>query len=204
MTIIALDHARASGLPQYFTGKPCKRGHIAPRQTSNLTCMHCAAEAAAARYKENPEPTKARALAARLSDPETYRLKKRQKWALSPLEERTAQLRNRALARASDPMTAANDRAVKKANKANRRARMAAAEGSTSGADIAALFERQKARCADCKKSIRGGYHADHITPLARGGSNWPRNIQLLCPTCNARKGAKHPIIWAQELGRLL
>jgi 5-methylcytosine-specific restriction endonuclease McrA len=40
--------------------------------------------------------------------------------------------------------------------------------------------------------------------PLARGGSNWISNIALACPTCNKRKGAKHPIDWAQQNGRLL
>lgn len=30
----------------------------------------------------------------------------------------------------------------------------------------------------------------DHITPLARGGTNQPDNIQVLCRACNARKHA--------------
>jgi len=39
---IALKAAAvAAGEPQYFTGKPCKRGHIAPRNTANSTCMEC-------------------------------------------------------------------------------------------------------------------------------------------------------------------
>ena len=29
---------------RYFTGKPCKRGHIAERYTSTRTCVMCAAE----------------------------------------------------------------------------------------------------------------------------------------------------------------
>jgi 5-methylcytosine-specific restriction endonuclease McrA len=40
--------------------------------------------------------------------------------------------------------------------------------------------------------------------PLARGGTNHRRNIQILCPSCNLRKGWKHPIDFAQEMGRLL
>jgi len=39
---IALKAAAvAAGEAQYFTGKPCKRGHIAPRSTANSTCMEC-------------------------------------------------------------------------------------------------------------------------------------------------------------------
>lgn len=40
--------------------------------------------------------------------------------------------------------------------------------------------------------------------PLARGGSNWISNIQLLCPRCNTSKKALDPIVWAQREGRLL
>jgi hypothetical protein len=29
---------------KYFTGEPCKRGHIAPRYTVNALCMECNAE----------------------------------------------------------------------------------------------------------------------------------------------------------------
>lgn len=31
----------------------------------------------------------------------------------------------------------------------------------------------------------------DHITPLARGGTNDPANIQILCRPCNSRKHAQ-------------
>lgn len=33
--------AREQGLTHYFTGKPCKYGHIARRRVDNLTCMEC-------------------------------------------------------------------------------------------------------------------------------------------------------------------
>lgn len=34
--------AKAAGLPRYFTGAPCKRGHIAERATRNGGCLECA------------------------------------------------------------------------------------------------------------------------------------------------------------------
>jgi 5-methylcytosine-specific restriction endonuclease McrA len=86
----------------------------------------------------------------------------------------------------------------------NRKARIRQAEGTHSGEEIKSLFVKQGGRCAICCTSIHKGYHADHITPLIAGGTNWIRNIQLLCAPCNLTKGPKDPIVWARENGRLL
>ena len=40
--------------------------------------------------------------------------------------------------------------------------------------------------------------------PLSKGGAHHPSNAQILCRTCNRRKGAKDPIAWSQEIGRLI
>jgi 5-methylcytosine-specific restriction endonuclease McrA len=37
------------------------------------------------------------------------------------------------------------------------------------------------------------GMHVDHVKPLARGGSHCLRNMVLLAPLDNLRKGAKYP-----------
>lgn len=41
MDIITKKQAKSEGLKRYFTGKPCKRGHIAERTTSSGTCVMC-------------------------------------------------------------------------------------------------------------------------------------------------------------------
>ena len=33
--------AKAAGKSRYFTGRPCKQGHIAERQTINGSCVEC-------------------------------------------------------------------------------------------------------------------------------------------------------------------
>lgn len=50
------------------------------------------------------------------------------------------------------------------------------------------VWQRDGGRCVECGSNQNLEY--DHIIPLAMGGSNTDRNIQLLCEDCNRRKGA--------------
>ena len=64
------------------------------------------------------------------------------------------------------------------------------------------LLAQQGGMCASCK-SKDGPFHLDHVMPLALGGSHTKDNAQMLCARCNLSKGAKHPLEWAAENGRL-
>lgn len=77
----------------------------------------------------------------------------------------------------------------------NMRARRKSAKGAHSEADILRLLNRQRGDCAGCKNKLRGIYHVDHIFPLAKGGTNYIGNLQLLCPQCNITKKDK---FWIQ------
>lgn len=59
MNLVSRDEALERGLLRYFTGVPCKYGHIAERQVSSYGCMVCANERVKAsckkRYAEDPE-----------------------------------------------------------------------------------------------------------------------------------------------------
>lgn len=86
-----------------------------------------------------------------------------------------------------------------------RRARKAAAEGTFEAEDIIDILRMQKRRCAYCPRKLRGNqYEIDHITPLSRGGRNDRRNLQATCTTCNRRKQANDPLVFARSIGRLL
>lgn len=50
------------------------------------------------------------------------------------------------------------------------------------------VWQRDKGRCVKC--GSQQNLEFDHIIPVAMGGSNTARNIQLLCETCNRSKGA--------------
>ncbi len=89
-------------------------------------------------------------------------------------------------------------------NAAIRRARKLGASGTHTQADVATLYVKQRGKCIACRVRLGDEFHVDHVVALANGGSNDRLNLQLLCPTCNLRKGAKDPIRFMQEKGFLL
>lgn len=54
MNIISKQEAIAQRLTKYFTGKPCKNGHVRERWCHNSVCDGCKAEDAKRRYLANP------------------------------------------------------------------------------------------------------------------------------------------------------
>lgn len=61
-------------------------------------------------------------------------------------------------------------------------------------------------KCYWCSKIItkKNDKCYDHYYPLSRGGDNLIENIVISCRKCNAKKHAKDPIKFANEMGRLL
>jgi 5-methylcytosine-specific restriction endonuclease McrA len=57
----------------------------------------------------------------------------------------------------------------------------------------ACVWKRDGGRCVRC--GGRDRLEFDHVIPLSRGGATTARNLQLLCESCNRRKGASisHP-----------
>lgn len=55
MQIVSRAEAAEGGLTRYFTGQPCKHGHICPRYTRSKICVDCAAANRAQWGAANPE-----------------------------------------------------------------------------------------------------------------------------------------------------
>jgi 5-methylcytosine-specific restriction endonuclease McrA len=83
----------------------------------------------------------------------------------------------------------------------NRRALKKGCEGRHTHEDVVALFNKQKGECYYCTDPLSDGYHVDHKTALAKGGSNGPENIALACPPCNLRKGILSAAEFSLKLG---
>ena len=83
----------------------------------------------------------------------------------------------------------------------NRRARVVSAEGSHTTKDVRLINKRQGFRCVYCGTATFEEYHVDHIVALARGGSNYPDNLQITCPRCNRRKHTASHAAFLERMG---
>lgn len=217
MSVISRKEALAMGLKFYFTGQPCKNGHVCEREVIDWKCLQCRRARAAKRLEANRAKVNAARREKYASDPE-YRqrhIDEVKKWTLENPERAKARTtawreanrehflevkKQNNLLRRADPKVREKQKqasqAWKKANPEkrrsyvrNRRARKRNAEGSHTDKDIQAIWDRQGGICVYCPADLRiTGHHVDHIVAVSKGGSNWPSNLQCLCPDCNLRK----------------
>jgi 5-methylcytosine-specific restriction endonuclease McrA len=76
------------------------------------------------------------------------------------------------------------------------------AEGSYSDADIERIRQLLENRCFFCDRELGGGGEVEHLTPISRGGSNYPDNLTLSCSKCNKEKTNKtlaEYVAWRNE-----
>lgn len=199
------EAAQESGSKHFFTGEPCGRGQVSKRYTSTGQCGRCQYEHRIRWREANPEKeTQSRLVSVRAWAERNPDLKREYAKRSNAKPEVSANN----VARARRWLKANPDRAreIRLVSDRNRRARQRGAMGTQTKSDIAELIRRQRFRCAECGVSVRKKTfrHVDHIVPLARGGTNWPWNLQVLCPPCNLHKADKDPIKFAQSKGRLL
>lgn len=214
--------ARTQGLKRYFTGKPCKRGHIAERYVAKAVCVACDAMRIGTENKRrrdrdygrrNAEKARLRARLWKKANPERARATDRLWKKNNPDRKKEGSRRwyrkdpgrQRFLAARWEAENAERHKEHRAAGARRRRARNRGAPGNHTAADAAAILEAQGCRCSYCHADLnRVKKHLDHIVPLARGGSNDRSNIQWLCESCNLSKGASDPVEFAQRNGRLI
>lgn len=222
-TAYSRKEAFETGKLYYFTGKPCGRGHLAPRYRAG-DCVKCKLERSEEWHEANPEKAKAKDRRWREKNPDKIKAKLAHRRAPENIERTKALCRAR-YQKNKDKMHAAqvkwkskpenrekaaaatrnwNARNPEKAKESNHR-RRALKRGSVehyTAKELGDLRARVGHRCAECLK--RRKTTIDHIVPLSCSGSNSIRNIQFLCLPCNLTKNAKDPIDFARSRGRLL
>jgi 5-methylcytosine-specific restriction endonuclease McrA len=78
------------------------------------------------------------------------------------------------------------------------------AEGNFTDLDIQKIRNELVDSCRFCAKPLYGEGEIEHLTPLSRGGTSYPRNLTLSCLSCNREKTKKtllEYIEWREERG---
>lgn len=190
--------ALAAGELLYLPSLPCKRGHMTERYTKTGHCKECSflnSENYRTQFPERRAASNKKWYEANIEERrEKARASNRKQAAENPEKKRLQSGRGRAKFYKLHPEIKRNADAARRAARHNR------AEIILTRTDVAGLIARANGVCVACLKTVPK-IHADHIVPLAKGGSHLPHNLQALCPACNCSKRHKDPVIWATEQG---
>jgi len=199
-----VSQAREEKSLQYFTGRPCKFGHIKPRTTSNKTCMECHRQAQNRRYEKYPSIIKRKC--------REYRLRNLEK-CKSRAKEYQQRTRTERLAYYSARYIRKKDEIAEKV-----RAYRARRPGFANEVSKAYLTRKSRAMpwwvdraeirsiyAEAAQKTIETGvvYSVDHIYPLKGKtvcGLHVPWNLQIITKRDNCRKATKLPEDWVGSL----
>jgi 5-methylcytosine-specific restriction endonuclease McrA len=201
--------AKEAGLVRYFTGKPCKNGHIAERQVSNGVCVECSALIQSKYRSVHYDKVLERNRKYRANNPE-WTKEQNQKFYAAHKEQHSEQAKiwrskNIEKLKADKVRWREENREAHRAQRRNRKARKRQNGGTHTAADILDILRMQKFTCAACPTSLKKNpYHVDHIIPLSKGGGNGRRNLQILCVECNLEKSALDPHVFMRRKGKLL
>jgi 5-methylcytosine-specific restriction endonuclease McrA len=92
------------------------------------------------------------------------------------------------------PCMAAHTRAYDARNPENVAARISRRQSrvqTSAPSDLVKLRVILGDLCRYCSSPLNGGGHVDHLTPVARGGTNSWSNLTLCCEACNLAKTSK-------------
>lgn len=180
--LLARDQAEALGLPRYFTGKPCRNGHVAERYVANNDCVACAPAKRQRVSEELREKRNAKRRAEYAASPKLREERSRanREWrARNPekVEESAQKLR---LRRETDPAWR-EEQNIKARGRAQRYVQVKHFYG-LSAEQYDAMVKAQNHVCPIClKKDIRT-LHIDHCHKTGKVRA-------LICGRCNPGLG---------------
>lgn len=191
MEIITRAEARAQGLAHYFTGKPCKHGHVEKRRTKDGQCLKCERESAARRRAANPEKS-------READRRYYEANRKvvldanRRWRAANPERareisREADLRYREANPAKAAAWSGYSSAVRRGA-----AVWTDEEDHLFPLDMVNATVHFYAEAIRLTEETGIRHEVDHIIPICEGGMHRPENLQVLPWLENRKKGGRY------------
>lgn len=185
--------ATEAGLTNYFTGKPCHRGHVALRNVKGKQCLECRALAITdhrARFSEEEWTAKERVRCNDYNDHNrTARRASARKFMARLYKQDPKRFSKRSHARErklllDNPLVLRLSQAARRAAYRVRQGGLVSPRGLT--AIVRRVWDKCGGKCAVCTSTKR--LELDHILALANGGANDEGNLQFLCGSCNKSK----------------
>lgn len=197
-SLISRKEALAKGFAKYFTGEPCKYGHIAERRVSNWNCVVCETEKARKTYAQDPHKNRLAAKKWREKTPE-YQKHRTKTWR-SQNSDRVKQYaqnwrkENAETQKEYKKQWVDQNRGKKYASLAKRHAaKMQRTPPWLSKDDF--WFMQEVYDLAVLRSTMTGiKWHVDHIVPLQGGavsGLHVPWNLRVIPAAENMSKGNK-------------
>ena len=203
--------AMQNGDSHYMSDRPCKRGHLSLRTTSNGKCVECRKVLERAAYWNNHELSLQKANAKASKNREKLAEKARTARANETAEQKAARLekaRLRAIVwRAQNPdhvgakiakqkyAQSIRGKVTKNASSAKRRAALLQRTPSWLTEDDLWLISEAYELAALRSKMLGFSWHVDHIIPLQGknvSGLHVPSNLQVIPSVDNLKKHAKY------------
>lgn len=199
--------AQQLGKSTYWTGNPCRRGHVDFRLASTGTCLACRREDDVKRYKLNSKKIIERKQAYYILNAEKIKEKRRSKYKEDPTKEREVSKERSAIWRANNPEKVKAQKllknAYKKANRHKSASLLAKRRASKNQRTPKWLTEDdfwiidQAYKLAALRTKMFGFlWHVDHIFPLQGkevSGFHVPQNLRVVPWWENLSKANKLP-----------
>lgn len=213
MQKLTRSEAKAQGLTRYFTGKPCKHGHVEERIVSSGACMACHKARRLDWEKRNAERINASSRARHAENP--YRRRAAQERYTTKNGPRVAELKRSWRQRNAEKIKLKNakwlaenkatmrqinadwyrlNKDIARARDVRRRVGLRLSH-AVWDRELTSLVTNEAADLADRRQAITGfGWHIDHMIPLrskkASGLHVWS-NLQVIPASLNAKKGSR-------------
>lgn len=219
LNTISRSEASEKGLKRYFTGEPCRNGHVCERRTNSMHCLECVVAAKTNfrakfdddgwaertkqwddRYRDaDPARKLAHSVAAsqrlRERDPDYYRRKAIEWREKNPgVTAERMRLYHETMRRDFPDLV----KISRAASNAKRRVINGTFRGYEIKQAIGTAWDRCGGKCELCGSTDR--LELDHIIPVSRGGDNSDGNFQFLCLTHNRSKKASDYMEWLDRI----